>query len=169
VLTPEAVEVDEYGAAKGLRWARRASTQPGKAGTAPANMVLPARTILVAAGTQPNTVLAREDDTTSCSMAAISRPWMKTARPVKPERVAKPSKVCADVAAPGRPRHQFLRRPASQLRSSGNVVKAMASAKAGLSGGLAHSGARAASEPRPPLCWRDSTTSCAPWCTMWFG
>ncbi|HEY2619315.1 MAG TPA: FAD-dependent oxidoreductase [Acetobacteraceae bacterium] len=50
-LTPHAVEVDEFGHAAGMRLARADGTQ----------VVLPARAILVAAGTQPNTVLARED------------------------------------------------------------------------------------------------------------
>ncbi len=50
-LTPRAVEVDAFGHASGLRVARTDGTE----------IVLPARAILVAAGTQPNTVLARED------------------------------------------------------------------------------------------------------------
>jgi NADPH-dependent glutamate synthase beta subunit-like oxidoreductase/NAD(P)H-flavin reductase len=50
-LTPRAVEVDAFGHAAALRVARADGTE----------MVLPARAILVAAGTQPNTVLARED------------------------------------------------------------------------------------------------------------
>jgi NADPH-dependent glutamate synthase beta subunit-like oxidoreductase/NAD(P)H-flavin reductase len=50
-LTPRAVEVDGFGHAAGLRVARADGSQT----------VLPARAILVAAGTQPNTVLARED------------------------------------------------------------------------------------------------------------
>ncbi|HXA24462.1 MAG TPA: FAD-dependent oxidoreductase, partial [Acetobacteraceae bacterium] len=50
-LTPRAVEVDGFGHAAGLRVARADGSE----------VVLPARSILVAAGTQPNTVLARED------------------------------------------------------------------------------------------------------------
>jgi NADPH-dependent glutamate synthase beta subunit-like oxidoreductase/NAD(P)H-flavin reductase len=50
-LTPRAVEVDVYGHAAGMRLARADGSE----------IVLPARAILVAAGTQPNTVLARED------------------------------------------------------------------------------------------------------------
>ncbi|HEX7390237.1 MAG TPA: FAD-dependent oxidoreductase, partial [Acidiphilium sp.] len=49
-LTPVAVETDEFGHASGLRLR-------GPDG----EITLPARAILVAAGTQPNTVLARED------------------------------------------------------------------------------------------------------------
>jgi NADPH-dependent glutamate synthase beta subunit-like oxidoreductase/NAD(P)H-flavin reductase len=50
-LTPRAVEVDAFGHAASLRASRADGTE----------VVLPARAILVAAGTQPNTVLARED------------------------------------------------------------------------------------------------------------
>jgi NAD(P)H-flavin reductase len=50
-LTPHAVEVDAFGHAAGLRVARADGSEA----------VLPARAILVAAGTQPNTVFARED------------------------------------------------------------------------------------------------------------
>ncbi len=50
-LTPRAVEVDEFGHATALHVSRADGSET----------VLPARAILVAAGTQPNTVLARED------------------------------------------------------------------------------------------------------------
>jgi NADPH-dependent glutamate synthase beta subunit-like oxidoreductase/NAD(P)H-flavin reductase len=50
-LTPAAVDTDSYGHAKALRLTRADGSE----------VVLPARAILVAAGTQPNTVLARED------------------------------------------------------------------------------------------------------------
>ncbi|MFL5284198.1 MAG: FAD-dependent oxidoreductase, partial [Rhodopila sp.] len=50
-LTPTAVETDGYGHASALKLKRGDGTE----------VVLPARAVLVAAGTQPNTVLARED------------------------------------------------------------------------------------------------------------
>jgi NADPH-dependent glutamate synthase beta subunit-like oxidoreductase/NAD(P)H-flavin reductase len=50
-LTPRAVEVDAFGHAAGMRLTRADGSE----------VTLPARAILVAAGTQPNTVLARED------------------------------------------------------------------------------------------------------------
>ena len=50
-LTPQAVETDQHGHAAALRLTRADGTE----------VTLPARAILVAAGTQPNTVLARED------------------------------------------------------------------------------------------------------------
>jgi NADPH-dependent glutamate synthase beta subunit-like oxidoreductase/NAD(P)H-flavin reductase len=50
-LSPHAVEVDGFGHASGMRLKRSDGSE----------VALPARAILVAAGTQPNTVLARED------------------------------------------------------------------------------------------------------------
>lgn len=50
-LTPTAVETDDYGHASALTLKRADGSE----------VTLPARAILVAAGTQPNTVLARED------------------------------------------------------------------------------------------------------------
>ncbi len=58
---------------------------------ATANWSLPARTILVAAGTQPNTVLGREDPRTSCrSTASTSRPSTRAASRSRPS--ASPSR-----------------------------------------------------------------------------
>ena len=56
-LSPVAVEVDANGHAKRAQGCRRAERRRRS------RRRLPARTILVAAGTQPNTVLAREDAT----------------------------------------------------------------------------------------------------------
>ena len=54
-LSPLAVDVDNYGAVRGIRFTR----QSGLGGES-AEHWLPAHTVFVAAGTQPNTVLARE-------------------------------------------------------------------------------------------------------------
>ncbi len=59
-LTPLAVEVDQDGHARALKVSVRRRGDDGK-WVETATMELPARTILIAAGTQPNTVLARED------------------------------------------------------------------------------------------------------------
>ena len=89
-LTPEEVEVDEFRCGQALRLeVQRWMKQRGNCSQRRA-VTLPARTILVAAGTQPNTVLAREDEHNFRSTADISRPWMSNGDPVKPERVAKP-------------------------------------------------------------------------------
>ncbi len=61
-LTPLAVEVDGHKRARALTVSVQKHTDDGvwhEAGRA----TLPAKTILIAAGTQPNTVLAREDAT----------------------------------------------------------------------------------------------------------
>src|SRR4029078_5223488 len=65
-LTPIEVEVDVFEQAATLKLVRHAPAEVG--GHQPAaeqgpgeEIILPARTVLVAAGTQPNTVLARED------------------------------------------------------------------------------------------------------------
>ena len=59
-LTPLRVELGPHGSAEALRVAVRTIDHDGRWIDA-GQRVLPARTILVAAGTQPNTVLARED------------------------------------------------------------------------------------------------------------
>ncbi|HUA52968.1 MAG TPA: FAD-dependent oxidoreductase, partial [Candidatus Sulfotelmatobacter sp.] len=55
-VTPLEVEVDRHGAAAALKLTRAA-----RDGGAAETVTLPARAILIAAGTQPNTVLGRED------------------------------------------------------------------------------------------------------------
>ena len=120
-VTPDEVEVDEYGHAAALY------VRTGAEGD---RVRLPARSILVAAGTQPNTVLAREDS----ASVFLDGKWFQAVdedgRPVKPERVAKPHTVSVlmSVRADGRGISFF-----GDLHPSfaGNVVKAMASAKQG--------------------------------------
>src|ERR1035437_4723711 len=58
-LSPLAVEVDNYGAVKGMRFTLQQIGADGK-WEGSGEYWLPAHTIFVAAGTQPNTVLARE-------------------------------------------------------------------------------------------------------------
>ena len=119
-LSPRAVEVDAHGHAAGLRLAREDGTE----------VVLPARAILVAAGTQPNTVLAREDGRIKLDgkyFLAIDA----DGEPVRPARgQAKPAAthVLMHRAADGRFVSFF-----GDLHPSffGNVVKAMGGAKRG--------------------------------------
>ena len=93
-------------------------------------MRMAAHTILVAAGTQPNTVLAREDS----NNVFLDGRWFQSVNeeghPVKPERIAKPSAshVLMSIRPDGRGISFF-----GDLHPSynGNVVKAMASAKQG--------------------------------------
>jgi NADPH-dependent glutamate synthase beta subunit-like oxidoreductase/NAD(P)H-flavin reductase len=119
-LTPQAVDVDQYGHAAGLRLTRKDGSEA----------VLPARAILVAAGTQPNTVLAREDRRVKLDgkyFQAID----ETGSPVTPVRgLPKPDEthVLMHQAENGRFISFF-----GDLHPSffGNVVKAMGGAKRG--------------------------------------
>jgi NAD(P)H-flavin reductase len=137
--TPDEVEVDEFGHAAALFV---------KTGAEGERVRMPARSILVAAGTQPNTVLAREDTANVFVDGKWFRAVGEDGLPVAPERVAKPKTVSVlmSVREDGRAISFF-----GDLHPSfaGNVVKAMASAKQGhpvVSRVLAR---RAASGPEP--------------------
>jgi NAD(P)H-flavin reductase len=116
-LTPQRIEVDAYGHAKAVVF------QDG--------ITLPAKSVLIAAGTQPNTVLAREE---GVSLALDGKYFLacdESGAPVKPERhAAKPKEpqVLLHRYADGRFMSFF-----GDLHPSyfGNVVKAMGSAKQG--------------------------------------
>ncbi|HET6240309.1 MAG TPA: FAD-dependent oxidoreductase [Acetobacteraceae bacterium] len=123
-LTPRAVEVDAFGHAAALRLARADGTET----------VLPARAILVAAGTQPNTVLAREDGRFKLD-GKYFQAVDETGAPVSPARgLAKPDATyvlmhrVSGGAGDGRFVSFF-----GDLHPSffGNVVKAMGGAKRG--------------------------------------
>jgi NAD(P)H-flavin reductase len=96
-----------------------------------ARTTMPARTILIAAGTQPNTVLAREDDDHFLVDGKYFKLLDEDGRIVRPLRgLAKPAKpaVLTSIRDDGRATSFF-----GDLHPSfhGNVVKAMASAKQG--------------------------------------
>ena len=120
LLTPEMVELDQYGHAAALHLKSPSGEQ----------VRMPAKSILVAAGTQPNTVLGREDERN----VFLDGKWFQAVgedgQPVKPERVAKPTKVSVLMSIRKDQRGiSFF----GDLHPSfaGNVVKAMASAKQG--------------------------------------
>jgi NADPH-dependent glutamate synthase beta subunit-like oxidoreductase/NAD(P)H-flavin reductase len=126
LLTPVAVEIDEFGQAVALRL-----TRPGPQPDQPPEEVeLPARTILVAAGTQPNTVLGREDPANFTLDGRYFRALDEDGNPVAPERVAKPAavQVLTHLREDGRAVSFF-----GDLHPSfsGNVVKAMGGATLG--------------------------------------
>ncbi len=122
-LSPVAVEVDADGAAKALK-------VEGEQNGEKVSATLPARTILVAAGTQPNTVLAREDATHAFIDGKYFRALDEAGEPATPERVCKPDdvRVLMYKHADGRFMSFF-----GDLHPSfaGNVVKAMGGAKQG--------------------------------------
>ena len=122
-LSPVAVEIDANGHAKALKVA-------GEQNGAKIEAALPARTILVAAGTQPNTVLAREDATHAFIDGKYFRAIDEAGEPVSPERVCKPAEVRVLTYRHGDGRAMSF---FGDLHPSfaGNVVKAMGGAKQG--------------------------------------
>jgi NADPH-dependent glutamate synthase beta subunit-like oxidoreductase/NAD(P)H-flavin reductase len=122
-LSPVAVEVDANGHASALKVA-------GEQNGAKIEATLPARTVLVAAGTQPNTVLAREDATHAFIDGKYFRAIDEQGNPVVPERVAKPGDVRVLMYRAGDGRFMSF---FGDLHPSfaGNVVKAMGGAKQG--------------------------------------
>jgi NADPH-dependent glutamate synthase beta subunit-like oxidoreductase/NAD(P)H-flavin reductase len=117
-LSPEAIDVDDHGHARAIRM----RDGEGK------EHVLPAHAVLVAAGTQPNTVLAREDTQHLGLDGKFFQALDMDGNPVTPEKLAKPAEV------------QVLMHVGEDGRSvsfhgdlhpsfAGNVVKAMGGAK----------------------------------------
>ena len=116
-LTPARIEVDKFGHASAVTF------QDG--------IQLPARSVLIAAGTQPNTVLAREEGVSLELDGKYFLATDETGAPVKPER---------HTSKPKRPEVLLHRYPDGRFMSFfgdlhpsyfGNVVKAMGSAKQG--------------------------------------
>ncbi|HUR27745.1 MAG TPA: FAD-dependent oxidoreductase, partial [Planctomycetota bacterium] len=119
-LAPAAVDVDNYGAVRGMRF-KHASGEKW----------LPAHTIFVAAGTQPNTVLAREDAAHFKLDGKYFAACDEHGKPASPQR---------STSKPKTPHVLLARRDDGRFVSYfgdvhpsyfGNVVKAMGSAKQG--------------------------------------
>ncbi|WP_165250241.1 FAD-dependent oxidoreductase [Paludisphaera soli] len=131
LLAPEEVLIDEGGAARALRFQKqRIDEATGRIAPSGETVTLPARTILVAAGTQPNTVLAREDEHNVRVDGRHFQALDEEGMPAKPEPIAKPDavRVLMSIRPDGRAMSFF-----GDLHPSfaGNVVKAMGSAKQG--------------------------------------
>jgi NADPH-dependent glutamate synthase beta subunit-like oxidoreductase/NAD(P)H-flavin reductase len=125
MVAPLAVEIDHYGAAAALKLTRAAAE-----GKAPEAVSLPARAILIAAGTQPNTVLGREDPTNVAIDGRYFQALDEDGNHVAPERVAKPGHV--HVLMSRRDDGRFMSFFGDLHPSfAGNVVKAMGGAKQG--------------------------------------
>jgi len=122
-LTPVAVDVDNYGAVRGIRFTR-------PSGLESAEHSLPAHTVFVAAGTQPNTVLSREHAGFSLD-GKYFQACDEDGHAVKPQRaISKPER--ADVLLSRFPDGRFVSF-FGDLHPSyfGNVVKALGSARQG--------------------------------------
>jgi NADPH-dependent glutamate synthase beta subunit-like oxidoreductase/NAD(P)H-flavin reductase len=119
-LTPLAVETDAHGHAAGLRVKRADGSEA----------VLPARAVIVAAGTQPNTVLAREDGRIKLDGKYFEAIDLAGTRVAPQRSLSKPERadVLMHKAEDGRFISFF-----GDLHPSffGNVVKAMGGAKRG--------------------------------------
>jgi NADPH-dependent glutamate synthase beta subunit-like oxidoreductase/NAD(P)H-flavin reductase len=119
-LTPTRIDVDAHGHAKAVRF-----SADGK------EIELKARSVLIAAGTQPNTVLAREEGVSLALDGKYFQATDESGAAVKPQRNA---------AKPKTPEVLLHRRDDGRFMSFfgdlhpsffGNVVKAMGSAKQG--------------------------------------
>jgi len=119
-LNPKRIEVDQYGHASAIRFS-----------SGEKEIELKARSVLIAAGTQPNTVLAREEGVSLLLDGKYFQACDEDGKPVKPEPHA---------AKPKHPEVLLHKRPDGRFMSFfgdlhpsyfGNVVKAMGSAKQG--------------------------------------
>ncbi len=129
LLSPTAVEVDEHGWVSALKLEVQTMGEDGRPHGTGQEVSLPARAVLVAAGTKPNTVLSREDPNFAALDGKFFQAVDHEAHAVTPERTPKPEVVRVLMSAtPGRSMSFF-----GDLHPSfaGNVVKAMASAKQG--------------------------------------
>ncbi|MBM3343742.1 MAG: pyridine nucleotide-disulfide oxidoreductase [Betaproteobacteria bacterium] len=124
-LTPVGVDVDAYGHASAIRLSSKSAE-----GVA-SEVTLPARTVLIAAGTQPNTVLAREDAANFKLDGRYFQAFDAAGNAIAAEKsISKPNEVNVLLAkrADGRCMSYF-----GDVHPSffGNVVKAIGSAKQG--------------------------------------
>jgi len=129
-LVPLAVEVDERGHARALRVSVRRQSDDG-GWTEVSRIELPARTLLIAAGTHPNTVIAREDPEHYRLDGEYFQACDESGAPVAAEQA---------ISKPSQPRVLLARRDDGRFVSYfgdvhpsyfGNVVKALGSAKQG--------------------------------------
>jgi NADPH-dependent glutamate synthase beta subunit-like oxidoreductase/NAD(P)H-flavin reductase len=129
-MTPRAVEVDATGHAQAVAFERIEFDGNGQRAGEPQEVVLAARSVLIAAGTQPNTVLAREFEGRIELDGKYFRATDEAGRPVTPERISKPEQahVLMSIEADGRAISFF-----GDLHPTfaGNVVKAMGGTKQG--------------------------------------
>jgi len=129
-LTPLAIELDDMEAVRSMRFRRQARGADGT-WSDDGEAELPARTVFIAAGTQPNTVLAREDSVHFRLDGRYFQACDEAGAPVKPQYSAsKPDR--ADVLLSRQPDGRFVSF-FGDLHPSyfGNVVKAMGSARQG--------------------------------------
>ncbi len=129
LLSPTSIEVDEHGWASGLKLEVQEMGEDGRPHGTGQEVTMSARAVLIAAGTQPNTVLSREDESFAHLDGKYFRAVDANGKTVQPEWSGKPSEVQILMnAEPGKTMSFF-----GDLHPSyaGNVVRAMGSAKQG--------------------------------------
>jgi len=130
LLSPVSIDVDGYGHADGIHMAVRELNESGEIEDTGEVIRLPARSILIAAGTHPNTILSQEEPAKIKLDGHYFQAVDLDGRPVHPEKSAKPEQVhvLMNIRADGHSMSFF-----GDLHPSfaGNVVKAMGSARKG--------------------------------------
>ncbi|MCP5009834.1 MAG: pyridine nucleotide-disulfide oxidoreductase, partial [Aestuariibacter sp.] len=130
LLSPTEVEIDEYKHINAVQLERQAIGDDGRPKPTGELVTLAARSLLIAAGTSPNTVLAREHPGFAELDGKYFQAVSEEGEPVTPEWSTKPEtpQVLMNIREDGRAM-SFL----GDLHPSyaGNVVKAIASAKQG--------------------------------------
>ena len=124
-LTPTGVDVDQYGHACALK----VSVANGGG-----EIVMPARTVLIAAGTQPNTVLAREDAANFKLDGRYFQAHDAAGNPVSAEKaISKPNEINVLLSRQANHNDGRCMSYFGDVHPSffGNVVKAIGSAKQG--------------------------------------
>ena len=161
MLVPEEVEVDSTGAAKALRLQRQDFDVATGRPTATGEMVvLPARTILVAAGTQPNTVLAREDEHNVQVDGRYFQAIDEEGRPAKPEKISKPAAVRVLMSTRPDGRARSASSATCTPRSPATSSRRWAAPSAATRSSPGSSPGSSRPRRRPPSWWPRSTTSC---------
>jgi len=129
LLSPVAVAVDQYEHVSGLKLARQRINEQGRPEATDEIITLPARSVLIAAGTQPNTVLSREHPGFSDLDGKYFQAYDENGHTVNPEWSTKPDQVNVLMEEKHGGTMSFF----GDLHPSyaGNVVKAIASAKQG--------------------------------------
>jgi len=126
-VTPTGIKMDNFGSVKGLRVQSTRTAANGEIEVT--EEILPAKTVFVAAGTAPNTVVAREDPKHFTLDGKYFQAINENGEPVKPQGVSKPDHPYVLMSIDGTKAVSFF----GDLHPSfaGNVVKAMGSAKQG--------------------------------------
>ncbi|MCZ6720409.1 MAG: FAD-dependent oxidoreductase, partial [Proteobacteria bacterium] len=129
-LAPERVEVDGQGYVRAITFAHQERDGDGRWRSLETVESFPARTILIAAGTRPNTVIAREEPERIGLDGRYFQAVDEEGAPVAPEPTTKPGKVRIFASVGGDHRSVSFYGDAHPSYA-GNVVKAMASATQG--------------------------------------